>query len=192
MALLRRTIGGLAGLLIFPCLGWASAGIDASPLPPPSITHTITGVPFFPQKEYRCGPASLASVLAYWGEEVSLEALTDEVYLPKLKGALPLDLERAARARGLDVQTYRGSLADLRNHIALDHPVIAFLNLGSRIFPNGHFIVVTGYNDQDRKIFAHSITEPNKAVAYDEFVEGWAKTDFWMLLIHPKGLDETP
>lgn len=63
---------------------------------------------------------------------------------------------------------------------------------GAPFFSNGHFIVVTGYNDRDRKIFAHSITEPNKVVAYDEFIVGWAKTDFWMLLIHPKGLDETP
>ncbi len=169
---------------------WASA--DAVSLLSPPAQHAISGVPFFPQEKYQCGPASLASVLTYWGQEVSLEVLSDEIYLPKLKGTLPMDLEQAARARGLVTRSYRGSLADLRNHIALGHPIIAFLNLGSKIFPKGHFVVVTGYDDQNRQIVTHSITEPNKGVAYDRFVEEWAKVDFWTLLILPKESKQRP
>jgi ABC-type bacteriocin/lantibiotic exporter with double-glycine peptidase domain len=130
--------------------------------------------------------------LSHWGREVNLDSLTEEIYIPKLKGTLPIDMERAARARGLEARSYRGSLADLRGHISLGHPVIAFLNLGNRLFPNGHFVVVTGYDDRTEQVFAHSVTEPDTGIAYGRFVEGWTKTDFWTLLVIPKGPAPTP
>jgi hypothetical protein len=51
--------------------------------------HYIEGVPFYRQSESTCGPAALASVLAFWGRAESLERITAGVYLPKLSGALP-------------------------------------------------------------------------------------------------------
>ena len=63
--------------------------------------HYIEGVPFVKQTEYDCGPAALASVLSFRGKTADLERITARVYLPKLRGTLPMDLERYARDEGL-------------------------------------------------------------------------------------------
>ena len=52
-------------------------------------------VPFFPDTTDQCGPASLASVLNYWGKTVSPAELKSDVYLSSLKGTLPMDLPPA-------------------------------------------------------------------------------------------------
>lgn len=162
------------------------AGIRPELAPLPPISHAIRDVPFFPQKQYQRAPAALASVLNFWGNAINIEELID-LNLPV--GPYAQGLDRLAGKVGgqeMEVRAYRGTLADLRNHIALDHPVIAFLELDLEFFPKGHFVVVTGYDDQNRKMKAHSIFEPNQAVSYDSFVQGWAKTDFWTLMILPR------
>lgn len=162
------------------------AGIEAEPLSPPPARYSIPNVPFFNVKASRYGPASVASVLSFWGQSVSAEDLAAQSPAGGTDGSPRSDMEQAARARGLAVWAYRGGLADLRNHVSLGHPVIAYLDTGSPEKPDGEFIVVTGYNDKDRKISAHSVEQPERSVGYDQFVEAWAKADFWTLVILPK------
>ena len=50
-------------LLLSPALLTACTGIDS--LVPEDPKHELTGVPFFPQTIHQCGPAALATVLAY-------------------------------------------------------------------------------------------------------------------------------
>ena len=169
---------------IFPCLSLAGIRPELTPLPP--VSHTIPDVPFFSQKQAQRAPASLASVLSFWGSEVNIEELIN-LKPPVGQTAEGLDhLAGKAGGEKVEIRAYRGSLADLRNHIALDHPVIAFLGLDSEIFPDGHFVVVTGYDDDHREMRAHSVFGANQAVNYDAFVRGWAKTDFWTLMILPR------
>ena len=168
------------------------AGIDAAPIPPPPATHSIPNVPFFPQESHDYAPASLASVLSYWGRNVTAEGLADERFIENGNQSSQADIEKTARLQGVGVWAYRGSLADLRNHIALGHPMITFLNFGTREVPRGRFIVVTGYDDQNRKFFTHSIEKANQTVTYDRFVDEWAKADFWTLLILPEDSQKTP
>ena len=182
----------LVGISILTCPGVSFAVVDSLPLPPLPVTHTIPNVPFYPQGASRYAPASLASVLSFWGREVGIEEFGRTPNLSAADDPRIEDLDEMELAEGLNLWTYRGSLADLRNHITLNHPVITFLDSRSPTHPNGHFIVVTGFNDQDRKILAHSVSEPNQVVAYDRFVEDWAKADFWTLLILPKELKKKP
>lgn len=160
-------------------------GRPAPPAPSGLEAHLIPGVPFFPQEENGCGPSSLASVLNYWGKAVSLEEMTEEVYLPGLKGALGIDLESAAQERGLSTSSYSGSLSDLLSSLERNQPVIAFLNLGLPQFPRGHFIVVTGFDRGGNYIIAHSGLIPNERIPVGAFLKSWAKTDFWTLAIRP-------
>ena len=57
----------------------------------------LAGVPFFPQDDYQCGPAALATVLAHSGVRVTPEALVPQVYLPARHGSLQVEMLAAAR-----------------------------------------------------------------------------------------------
>lgn len=145
----------------------------------------LLDVPFFPQPEGLCGPASLASVLHFWKRTTSVEEIKEAVYLPRLNGALGIDLTHFARKEGFLAESFTGSLAQLRERLAEGIPLIAFLNLGNRLFPVGHFIVVTGIDEAREEVIAHSGSEANKAIPYQTFVAAWKKTDYWTLQIVP-------
>ena len=77
----RAALLGVAVLLLSAC---------ATP-PQTAALHTnpqtrapveLTGVPFFPQEAYQCGPAALATVLGWSGTAVTPDALTPQVYVP--------------------------------------------------------------------------------------------------------------
>ncbi|MBI5588547.1 MAG: C39 family peptidase [Deltaproteobacteria bacterium] len=147
----------------------------------------IKGVPFFPQNEYMCGPAALASVVGYWGEKAGMRDVEKEVYEEKLKGTLPLDLFIYAKEKGFDAVYYKGSMADLREKIRGGTPLILFLNLGYEIYPVGHYIVAIGYDDKSKAVIAHSGMTEEDVFTYDELLKSWGKTGFSTLLVRPKG-----
>ncbi len=142
-------------------------------------------VPFFPDETDQCGPAALASILTYWGVQTDPIALKEEIYLPRLKGTLPLDLLLAAQARDFQADIYSGSLNNVRAELDAGHPLVVLLNLGYAIFPQGHFVVITGYDDQRQGVYAHSGPERDLFLPYERFLRSWEKTDHWTLLIVP-------
>ena len=146
----------------------------------------VEGVPFYPQKEYQCGPASLAAVLNYLGQAVLPEEIAEAMYLPRLKGSLNMDLLRYATAQGFDARIQEGSLEYLQNHLAHQQPVIAFLNRGFTFFPIGHFLVVVGLDPDQQAVIAHSGTEKDKRIPFKTFLAEWKKTQYWSLIITPK------
>jgi hypothetical protein len=159
------------------------AEINSLPLPPPPVTHRIQNVPFFPDDSEA---GALASVLSFWGKPLGAQDRIAAEDLRRLKDSVPPGLDRTVRSRGLDLWLYRGSLADLRNHITMNHPVIAFLGRDPGADSAERPIVVTGYNDRDRKIIAHSPTGADRTLPYDAFVEKWADAEFLTLLILPR------
>ncbi len=171
----------LGGMLLLSALGSERAAGSET-----DSAIRLSGVPFFPQEEMGCGPAALASVLAFWGLPVSLEEITEEVYLDRMKGSLPLDLMLAAQRRGLKATAYAGSLEDLRIQLESRQPLIAFLNLRWRQFPQGHFVVVTGFDRSGPAVIVHSGLRPNEKIPADRFLQAWARTGFWTLRIHPE------
>lgn len=147
----------------------------------------ILGVPFFPQDEYMCGPAALASVIGYWGKGEGMEKVAKEVYEEKLKGTLPLDLFLYAKDKGFDAVYYKGSLADLKEKIEAGFPLILFLNLGYESYPVGHYIVAVGYSERSKAVMAHSGMNKEEVFTYDRLLNAWEKTGFSTLLVRPKG-----
>ncbi len=177
-ALLTDTMLALFILFGFGC---AATGQIASP----SGQALRLDVPYFPQQVGLCGPASLTSVLKYWREEASVEEVARAVYLPELKGALGIDLTHFARQKGMQAESYAGSLADIRDHLSRGIPLIAFLNLGGRIFPVGHFVVITGLDEAREEVIVHSGAEANKPIPYRTFIAAWEKTNYWTLQVLP-------
>lgn len=140
-----------------------------------------------------CGPAALASVLGYHDDPVSVEDIAQAIGAPSLAGVLPLDLERyaAARPRGAAVWTGAGSLAWLRERVAGDQPVVAFLDLGFGPVQRGHFVVVVGYDDAAERVLLYSGKDPSVSMPYGRFTSAWRRAAFWALMFDWR-MDDPP
>ncbi len=167
-----------------PALLVMSLLFGCASLPPASRERVLLRVPFFPDKTDQCGPSALASVLGFWGLPADAARLKEELYLADLRGSLPLDLLLAARARGLAAEMSNGSLPQLKKDLDAGRPSIAFVNLGWRFLPIGHFLVVTGYDG--RGIYAHSGAKRDAFIPYREFSRTWERTERWTLVIAPR------
>lgn len=147
--------------------------------------HYIEGVPFYKQSESTCGPAALASVFAFWGRQVNLEEITARVYLPKLRGTLPMDMESYARETGLHTVSSIGTLADLKASIRKGVPVICMLDLGFSLYHQPHYVTAIGFDDVNSLIVEHDGVHPNSLITYGKFDSAWARAGRWMLVITP-------
>jgi ABC-type bacteriocin/lantibiotic exporter with double-glycine peptidase domain len=150
----------------------------------PVAVH-LTYVPFFPDNTDQCGPAALASILNFWGKKVFPGELRSEVYLTRLKGTLPMDMRPAIESRGLSAKVQDGTFEDLKKELQRQRPVIAYLDFGTGAHPIGHFVVVTGYDDQRGGLYIHSSLRRDKFASYQRFERGWKDTNHWMLAVGP-------
>ncbi|NIQ00722.1 MAG: PA2778 family cysteine peptidase [Nitrospinaceae bacterium] len=164
------------------------AGCATSPPPsglPDSLDvssrHELTEVPFFPQRDYQCGPASLAMTLAWSGLKVTPEDLKPQVYSAKREGSLPPDMIAAARRRGRIAYPVT-STADLLREVAAGHPVIVLQRLESFWQTQWHYAVVIGYDLERREIVLHSGAEERLAMALDAFEQTWKPWGYWGLV----------
>jgi tetratricopeptide (TPR) repeat protein len=146
------------------------------------VVH-IFNVPFFPDNTDQCGPSSLASVLNFWGKTVTPDELRAEVYAPSLNGTLPMDLLPAVRNRGLVGQVVNGDFDVLKEELRGGRPVIAYLDFGTRKHPIGHYVVVLGFDEEQKGLYIHSGLNQEKFASYKRFDRGWKDTDRWMLII---------
>ena len=48
----------------------------------------VENVPFVKQKDKFCGPAAMASVMQFYGQNIDQDEIGQEVYIPELNGAL--------------------------------------------------------------------------------------------------------
>jgi ABC-type bacteriocin/lantibiotic exporter with double-glycine peptidase domain len=154
--------------------------------------HYIEGVPFYRQSESNCGPAALASILAFRGRPVNLEQIKDKVYIPKLRGTLPMDMENYAREAGLKAESSAGTLDELKVYIRNGIPIICLLDLGFGLYQRPHYITVIGFDDLHAVIIEHDGLKPNSVVTYEKFSKAWTRAGSWMLVITPRSGDSQP
>ncbi|NWG04493.1 MAG: peptidase C39 family protein [Syntrophaceae bacterium] len=143
----------------------------------------IRHVPFYPLEDFQCGPASLASVLNFWGIPVTPEEIAIDIYSPSARGTLNLDMQLYPEKKGMKATQYQGSIEDIRNKIDSGYPIIALVDLGLLIYQQNHFMVIMGYDENS--IIAHSGKERSKTIALKKFIKTWEKTNFWTLWIRP-------
>lgn len=146
----------------------------------------IPDVPFYSNTTDQCGPTALASVLSYWGKLVTPEQLKSEVYLPKQRGTLPMDMKPAVETKGLSAHVISGTFDDIRVELRESRPVIAYLDFGTRKHPIGHFLVIIGFDEARHGLYVHSGPAKNKFVTYRRFNRGWKDADHWMMVVGPK------
>jgi hypothetical protein len=114
---------------------------------------------------------------------VTVDDIVDTIGAPSLAGVLPLDLERYAAARRATVHTTTGSLAWLRERVASDHPVVAFLDIGIGPVRQGHFVVVVGYDDEAGRVVLYSGGDADAGMSYGRFTAAWRRAAFWALTL---------
>ena len=167
------------------CAGFApqtAALLDGLPAGMPVRTE-ITAAPFFPQKEYECGPAALATLLVNAGVKTTPEELVPQVYLPARKGSLQVEMLAAARRHGLVSYQLAPSLVDMMRELAAGTPVVVLQNLG--IMEGWHYAVAVGYDwNLGMMILRSGITEREEMpFAVHEFV--WKRSGYWAMVAVP-------
>ncbi|HEX6266499.1 MAG TPA: PA2778 family cysteine peptidase [Burkholderiales bacterium] len=143
----------------------------------------LTEVPFFPQSDYQCGPAALATALATFGVKVTPEDLVSQVYLPERKGSLQIEMLAAARRHGLVSYQLAPRLEDVLRELAAGTPVILLQNLGFR--DGWHYAVAVGYDYDSGEIILRSGVTQRKVLAFtiNEFV--WMRSGYWAMVAVP-------
>jgi len=167
-------------LLILP---WLTSCAAPSPSKGPEAFRVIQNVPFYSQKAYQCGPASLAGVLNFWGVVATPEEIADEIYSRSAKGTLNFDLVFYAQRKGLKATQYSGSLEDIRKNVDFGFPLIVLVDYGFWVYQQNHFMVILGYNEEG--ILANSGRDQHQFVPLRGLLKTWERTKFWTLLITP-------
>ena len=167
------------------------AACGRTPILPPTVGGAghleLTAVPFFPQSDYQCGPAALATVFNHAGAAVSPEQLVGAVYLPGRKGSLQVELVAATRRQGLVPYPIVGDLAGLTGALRGGHPVLVLQNLGTEHWPVWHFAVVIGYDAGRDHLILRSGTKRREMTGARAFLRSWAAGGNWGLLVLPPG-----
>jgi ABC-type bacteriocin/lantibiotic exporter with double-glycine peptidase domain len=168
-------------LIVLVSFSCSCAGPPSSPSGQPA--RVIDGVPFFPQEEFQCGPASLAGVLNYYGWKISPAEVAAEIFSRQARGTLDMDMVFYARKKGLRAEKYRGSFEDLQAQIDSRRPLIVLIDQGFWVYQSHHFMVVVGYDEEG--IIVNSGREERKFLSRNSFLKTWKKTKFWTLRITP-------
>jgi tetratricopeptide (TPR) repeat protein len=142
-------------------------------------------VPFFPQDDRLCGPATLAMVAQAAGARVTPEQLTPQVYLPGRQGALQTEMLAAARRQGLVAYPLAPTLQAVLAEVASGHPVLVLQNLALPIQPMWHYAVVIGYDRARRTVTLHSGTRRGLVVSMATFEHTWARAAHWAVRVTP-------
>jgi hypothetical protein len=147
----------------------------------------LSETPFYPQQQYQCGPAALATVLTAHAIRVTPEELVDAVYVPALQGSLPEEITATARRYRMLAYPLSASLAALLSEVADGNPVLVMQNLGNDWLRNWHFAVVIGYDLDNREIILRSGTTQRWRTTLAVFERTWSRSDYWALVILPPG-----
>ncbi len=140
-------------------------------------------MPFFPQTDYHCGPAALATLLVYRGAETAPDQLAPLVYVPEKQGSFQLEIIAAARSYGFAPYRIKPALATILAELADDNPVLIMQNLGSAWFPSWHYAVVVGYNLDEQFFVLRSGQDERHEVRFTTLERTWQGANHWGLVI---------
>ncbi|HEX8948258.1 MAG TPA: C39 family peptidase [Dissulfurispiraceae bacterium] len=144
----------------------------------------VAGVPFYPQEDYQCGPASLAGVMNYWGAGATPEGIAKDIYSGSAKGTLNIDMLLYPQKMGFKAVQYAGGWDDLREKIDAGYPLVVLVDYGFWVYQVNHFMVITGYDGEH--VTANSGRTAQLPIDRDNFLKSWKRTNYWTLLIKPK------
>lgn len=177
----------LITLLFAGCSAKQSAAlIEAKPANITAAAH-LKGVPFYPQLDYQCGPASLAMVMNYAGVEITPDALRRQLFIPGKQGSLQIEMQAAPRRFGLMAYPLSPKLINILKEVKAGHPVVVLQNLGLKVAPQWHYAVVTGYDLNLQQITLHSGDTENYTIPLSTFEHTWVRGGSWAMVVDAAG-----
>ena len=144
----------------------------------------LAQVPFYPQDEYQCGPAALATAMTYGGRRILPQALVDEVWLPSRHGSLQLEMLATPRRHGLVSYRLEPRYADLLREVASGNPVVVLQDVGP-LFTQWHYAVVNGFDYETGTILLRSGLQPRQQMSFTAFERSWMPGDYWAMVVTP-------
>lgn len=147
-----------------------------------SVSTQLDEVPFFPQREYQCGPAALAMMLNWSGVNVTPEQLVPLVFVPGRKGSFQVEMSAATRQFNRIPYQIEPSLYTLIEEIDSGSPVLVLQNLGLDWLPQWHYAVVKGVDVRQNTLQLHSGTNENYNMPLDTFERTWLRAKKWAML----------
>jgi hypothetical protein len=186
-ASLRRCAVAIVATALGACASQASLQkvVEQQSLP---ATVELTGTPFFPQSDYQCGPAALATLLGAAGAPVAPQALTDEIYLPGRRGSLQPEIVAAIRERRFVPYVVEQELAALLGELEAGRPVLVLQRLGIGPWPAWHYAVLVGYDAATGEVVLRSGTQARRRMSVRQFTLTWDRAERWGVVALPAGV----
>lgn len=147
----------------------------------------LINTPFFPQEEYQCGPAALATALKAVDIQVTPEQLKPEVYMPSRQGSLQIEMLAAARRHGAVATVIPAHLQAVFQEVVAGNVVVVMQNLGLSWAPSWHYAVVVGYDLDRELVWLRSSTYPRFEMTLSAFERTWARSEHWGFVALPAG-----
>ncbi len=145
----------------------------------------LSKVPFFPQDEYQCGPAALATVLRAAGRPATPTDLVPLVYVPERRGSFQVEIIAAARRYHLVAVPLQPYVEDILREVAAGNPVLVLQNLALSFAPQWHYAVVVGYDLDEAKLILRSGQYERLETSMSTFERTWARGDYWAIVALP-------
>ena len=181
----------LCGFFILLNQGCSSLPLQSEKLldnPPAEFSQPkeISTISFNPQREYECGPASLATLLQWQGLNISDAAIVPEIYLPKRQGSLQIELLAATRRHNFIPYVIDKKMTALLKEIKAGNPVLVLQNLGLESYPKWHYAVVIGYDINKDEIILRSGEIKRHTNSFSLFERTWQRAKYWGFIALPK------
>lgn len=150
----------------------------------------LIDTPFFPQDQYQCGPAALATVLVHSGVDITPQQLVSRVYVPDRQGSLQTEMLAATRSQGRVPYVLPGSLAPILAELRDGQPVLLLQNLAFDWWPVWHYAVLVGFDPAAETFLLRSGTTRRETSGAVDFLASWDRGGRWsMVAVKP---DEPP
>lgn len=142
-------------------------------------------LPFFPQRDYQCGPAALATVVSPLRPAATLDTLVEQVYLPAREGSLQVEMLAAPRRYGLVSYQLAPRYEDVLREVAAGNPVVVLQDYGAGPLSVWHYAVVAGYDLDKGEAVLRSGEKERLTMPLSVLEYTWKPSGYWAMVAMP-------